>query len=170
MISKIFIALILFSVAAFANPSPFGLQIGKATVSEVKAKYSTQHKGVNKYSNGDMYDLDVSELSFDGLDSAMVVFDSNGKLQAVLCSLSKDKFQYLFGSLKKKYKLVHSNIPFVGDTSAKFMDGNTEITLNAPHMSFQMDMNYVDKNLVKKFKQESANEEQRKKNNESSQL
>ncbi|MDD5053573.1 MAG: hypothetical protein PHO27_12630 [Sulfuricurvum sp.] len=68
--------------------------------------------------------------------------------------------------MNSKYKLLNSNIPFVGDTSA----GNTEVTLNAPHMSFQMDMAYIDKALVKKFKQQSSKDEQKKKSKEAAQL
>lgn len=164
------IATMLLSVIAYADPAPFGLEIGKASVADVKAKYSTKYTGINKYSNGDVYDLDVSELSLDGLESATVIFGANGKLQGVFCTLPKEKFKYLFGSLKSKYKLLNSNMPFVGDSSAKFVDGNTEITLNAPHMSFVMDMNYIDKNLMKRFKQQSSNEQQSKKKKEAAQL
>jgi hypothetical protein len=117
-----------------------------------------------------VYDLEVSELSFDSMQSVRLVFGKNNKLQAVLCTLSKNRFNDLFSSLKQKYKLQYSNIPFVGNTFAKFVNGNTEITLNAPHMSFEMDLNYMDKNFVKKYKSESANETQSKKNKEASQL
>lgn len=163
-------ASLLAATLIHADPAPFGMQIGKATVADVKAKYSINQAGMNKYSNGAMYELDPSELSMEGLHSSTIVFGSDGKLQAVLSTFSKDKFDYLFGTLKKKYKLVNSSIPFVGNKYAKFIDGNTEITLNAPHMSFEMDMNYVDKNLMKKFKQQTANEQQQKKNKEASQL
>ena len=169
-LKTILAALLLLTALIHADPAPFGLEIGKASVADVKAKYSTTYTGINKYSNGDVYDLDVSELSLDGLESATVIFGADGKLQGVFCSLPKEKFRYLFGSLKSKYKLINSNIPFVGDSSAKFMDGNTEITLNAPHMSFKMDMAYIDKNLVKKFKQQSSNEQQNKKKKEAAQL
>ena len=170
MVFKILFALIISSAAVFADPAPFGLQIGKATVSTLKSKYSVQYKGINKYSQGEMYEIEASSLSFDGLESATAVFGASGTLQAVLCTLPKDKFQYLYGSLKKKYKLLSSNIPFVGDSSAKFVDGNTEIVLNAPHMSFEMDMNYIDKGLLVKFKQQSSHEVEQKKSRESSQL
>lgn len=170
MIKKIVLGLSFVSSLVLADPAPFGLQIGKATVADVKSKYSMKHIGMNKYSNGAMYELDATELPLEGLQSSTIVLGSNGKIEAVLCTLSKDKFDYLFGTLKKKYKLVNSSIPFVGDKYAKFIDGNTEIILNAPHMSFEMDMNYVDKNLMKKFKQQTANEQQQKKNKEAAQL
>lgn len=169
-LKTILAASLLIMTLLHADPAPFGLEIGKASVADVKAKYSTKYTGINKYSNGEVYDLDVSELSFEGLESATLIFGDNGKLQAVLCTLPKEKFNYLFTTMKSKYKLLNSNIPFVGDTSAKFVNGNTEVTLNAPHMSFQMDMAYIDKTLVKKFKQQSSNDEQKKKSKEAAQL
>lgn len=170
LLAKPFLGILFISIGLMADPTPFGLQMGKVTPEDVKAKYSIKQAGMNKYSNGTMYELDPSELSLEGLHASTIVFDSNEKLQAVLCTLSKDRFDYLFATLKKKYKLVNSSIPFVGDKYAKFIDGNTEITLNAPHMSFEMDMNYVDKNLMKKFKQQTTNEQQQKKQRESLQL
>lgn len=118
--------LLLVPAIAIADPSPFGLEIGKATIKDVKSKYSAKSVGTNKYSQGEMYDMDVSKISFEGLQSARVIFSTDGRLIAVLCTLPKSKFNYLFDSLKGKYKLVNSNIPFVGDTSASFVDGNTE--------------------------------------------
>lgn len=44
------------------------------------------------------------------------------------------------------------------------------VKLNAPHMSFQMEMNYIDTFLMKKFKQQSSNEVQQKKHKETAQL
>lgn len=162
--------LILLAITAYADPAPFGLEIGKASVENVKEKYTTKYTGINKFSNGEMYEMDVSELSFDGLESVVLIFGDNKKLRAVLCKLQKEKFNYLFTTMRSKYKLVSSNIPFVGDTSAKFVNGNTEVILNAPHMSFQMEMNYIDTFLMKKFKQQSSNEVQQKKHKETAQL
>lgn len=163
-------ALLALPVVAAADPAPFGLEIGKATIKDVKAKYSAQKTGFNKYSNGEMYDLDVSGINFDGLQEATVIFSQDGKLLAVLTKLPKSKFDYLLNGLSGKYQLVSKQIPFVGNKSAKLVDGNTEITLDAPHMSFQMDMNYINKDLWKSYKSQSNKEQQNKKKNEQSQL
>lgn len=170
MIKKIVLGLSLVSTVVLADPAPFGLQMGKATSADVKSKYNAKFSGINKYSGGEMYSLNVSKMSFDGLQSATAVFGKNGKLQGVLCTLSKDRFKDVFVSMKSKYKLVKSNIPFVGDTSAEFVDGNTVIDLDAPHLSFEMSMNYVEKGLLAKFTNQVANEAQQKKKREDSQL
>lgn len=162
--------MLFFPCLAIAEPSPFGLEIGKATISDVKAKYKAKSVGINQYSNGEMYDLDVSGISFDSLQSCRIIFSKDGKLLAVLTTLPKDKFDYLFKTLKGKYRLVNSNIPFVGDKTAKFLDGNTEVTLDAPHLSFTMEMNYIHKELMKTYKDQSSKEQQKKKQKEASQL
>jgi len=166
---KILIATLLsLPMLAMADPSPFGLEIGKATIKDVKAKYSAQKTGINKYSGGEMYD--ISGVDFDGLQKATVIFSREGKLLAVLSTLPKSKFDYLLSGLSNKYKLVSKKIPFVGNKSAKLIDVNTEITLDAPHLSFQMEMNYINKDLWKSYKNQSNNDKQKKQNREQSQL
>ena len=88
----------------------------------------------------------------------------------MLTTLPKSKFEYLHGTLGKKYTLLNQNIPFVGDKSASYKNGLTKITLDAPHMSFEMSMNYIRDDLMKKFNQESEEEKQKKRSNEASQL
>ncbi|MDD2782342.1 hypothetical protein [Sulfuricurvum sp.] len=169
-LKTILAATLLTTTLIHADPSPFGLEIGKSTVSMMKEKYSSKFVGINNLSQGDVYDLDPSELGIEGMQSARVIYDKNGKLMGVFTTFPKGKFQYLFGQMKSKYKLVTSNIPYVGDTSAKLTNGNTEIQLNAPHMSFEMELNYVDKNLLKIAKQKSSNDAQQKSKHEASQL
>lgn len=161
-------ALLSMPMVAIADPSPFGLEIGKATIKDAKAKYSAQKTGINKYSGGEMYDL--SGIDFDGLQKATVIFSTDGKLLAVLTTLPKSKFDSLLSGLSSKYQLVSKNIPFVGNKSAKLVDGNTEITLDAPHMSFQMEMNYSNKDLWKSYMAQSNKEQEQKKKSEHSQL
>ncbi len=168
MKKTIFAILLSLPTLGAADPAPFGLEIGKATFKDVKAKYSVQVTGINKYTRGLMYKL--SGIDFEGLQKATAIFNQDDTLLAILTTLPKNKFNYLLNSLNNKYQLVSKNIPFVGNKSAKFIDGNTEITLDAPHMSFQMEMNYINKDLLKLYKTESNNEQQQKKKREQSQL
>lgn len=169
-LKTILAAMLLTTTLIHADPSPFGLEIGKSTIDIMKEKYTSNYIGNYNLTQGEVYDLDPTELGIDGMQSARVIYDKNGKLMAVFTTFPKGKFQYLFGQMKSKYKLVSSNIPFVGDTSAKFTNGNTEIQLVAPHMSFEMEMNYVDKNLLKSAKQKSANDVQSKSKKEAEKL
>ena len=169
---KILIALILFfaSFTANADPAPFGLELGKTTIAEAKSKYTLRETGINKYSNGSMFSIDTSEVNFEGLSELSLIFNTNNVLVAVLTKLPKSKFKSLHQSLSKKYKVVSQNIPFVGNSSAKYVNGLTEITLDAPHMSFDMNMNYVRKELIAAYSRQSTQERQAKKRSEESQL
>ncbi len=53
---------------------------------------------------------------------------------------------------KKNYQMVSSQIPFVGDKFVIYKDGNTEIRLDALHMSFDMSMAFLDKTLIEAHK------------------
>ena len=164
------LALSLTSSLAFADPTIFGMEIGKMTESELKSKYNVSHTGTNKYSHGNMYSVPSGSINFDGLQEVTTIFDTNNKLVAVLTTLPKSKFDYLNNALGGKYKLVSKQIPFVGDKSATYRDGATEISLNAPHMSFEMTMNYINDDLMKAFTQTSNREKQQKEASEASQL
>lgn len=162
--------LIVLPLTLIADPSPFGLDIGKSTIKDVKEKYPLEYKGINKYSGGKKYSIDTHNLQFEGLLNVNIIFGKNEKLLAVLTTLDKRKFDPLYNSLRRKYQLVSKKIPFVGTKIAKFIDGKTEITLNAPHMSFVMEMNYINQDFLKKFKVLSNQEEQQKQLREQSQL
>lgn len=161
-------ALLTIPLNVIANPAPFGLEIGKATIKEVTSKYHAQKAGINKYSGGEMYDL--SGINFDGLQHVTAIFSKDGKLLALLSTLPKSKFDHLLNTLGDKYQLVSKNIPFVGDKTAKLVDGNTEIILDAPHMSFKMEMNYITKDLLAAYNIQSNHEEKQKNKEEQAQL
>ena len=59
--------------------------------------------------------------------------DKRQILTAVVTSFPKEKLNVLLPTLKKKYKLIKENIPFVGDASAKFKDDDCTILVDAPH-------------------------------------
>ena len=164
------LAVSLFSSVAFADPTVFNMELGKTTESQLKSLYNIQHIGTNKYSNGNMYSVPTSAIIFDGLQEVTTIFDTKGVLIAVLTTLPKSKFDYLNQTLSSKYKRVNQNIPFVGNKSATYRDGGTEITLKAPHLSFAMSMNYIRDDLMRAFNQQNEAEKQQKQKNEASQL
>lgn len=164
------LALAMLSSSVFADPTIFGMELGKMTEKDLKAMYNVNHTGTNKYSNGNMYSVPVSSINFEGLKEVTTIFSTDGKLVAVLTSLPKSKFDYLNKTLGGKYKLVSQKIPFVGDKKASYRDGATEITLDAPHMGFVMSMNYIRDDLMQAFDRQSQAEAQKKQQNEASQL
>jgi hypothetical protein len=166
----IVLALVLVSSSALSAPAVFGMELGQMTERSLKAKYKVDHAGTNKYSNGNMYSVPVSSISFDGLQEVTTIFSSDGKLVAVLSTLSKHKFDYLKEVLGGKYQLVSQKTPFVGNKKAIYRDEDIEISLGASHMSFEMSMNYITDEFTQEFNKVSQAEERKKKQNEASQL
>jgi len=155
----------LLSIIAMANPAPFELEIEKTTIQELKQKYNVQKEGINKYSQGEMYS--ILDIGFDGIQNVTAIFDKNKKIVALLTTFPKSKFNYLMGLLQNPYQLVNKQIPFVGNKYAKFIDDNTEIVLDAPHLSFSMNMDYMSfafrdkyQNSIETEKEEKVQEEQ----------
>lgn len=160
----------LMSAHVFADPSIFGLELGKTTEQQLKAMYDVQPKGMNKYSSGNMYSVPESSIDFDGLQEVTTIFDRKGVLIAVLTNFPKSKFSYLNQAIGGKYKLIDQNIPFVGNKSVIYRDGATEISLDAPHMSFTMSMNYIRDDFMRTYNEQSEAEKRQKQASESSQL
>lgn len=168
---KILISCFFTISLSFANPTPFGLEISKTTISEVINKYpSLKEAGINKYTNGKMIYLNPNQLDFEGLKDTLLIFSKEDKLLAVILTLPKHKFEELYKTLSGKYKLVSKEIPFVGNKDAKFINDNTEITLNSPHMNFDLELTYADKSLVDLFKKTKKNENEQNKEKQKSQL
>jgi hypothetical protein len=171
MFKKIILLVIfLLPVIVFADPKPFGLQIGQTTIKEVQNKFKVKYAGINKYSQGKMFYLNPKDLNFDGLEEVLLIFSKDKKLLAVLLQIQKSRFDDIFNLLNSKYKLLNKRIPFVGNKEAKFINGNTEIILYAPHMSFDMKLYYIDKDLWKIYKQTQQKEQIQKEKREASQL
>ncbi|OOF87942.1 hypothetical protein BKG93_00280 [Rodentibacter ratti] len=153
------------------------MELGKTTEQEVKEMYSLEQDGINSYSDGNQYYINTREIDFDGLKSTLVIFDKQGILVGVLSTLSESDpmkhgtFSHLYKILNNKYKLVKKERPFVGDQFAKFKDGNTEITLNAPHMgNFEIRLDYIRNNLLENYKKRNAKDKKAKIENDASAL
>ncbi len=167
---RLVLSLLAISPLAFASPSPFGLELGKNTISQAKEKYHLIDAGINKYSDGDMYQLDVQELNIDGIESALLIYDKNQILTAVITSFPKENINELLPTLKKKYKLIKENVPFVGNASAKLKDDDCTILLDAPHLSFSMSLSYLRDDFLNVYNKSVAQEADAKKSQQESQL
>ena len=139
--------LIVAATAVFADPAPFGLEIGKATVADAEKMYSIEKIGINEFFNGTVYRVAVNQIDFEGLKELRLVFNKKGALSIVHATLPKSQFKSIHHSLSKKYKVVKQEIPFVGDSFVQYVNGSTKILLNAPHLSFDMTMQYFNKEM-----------------------
>ncbi len=171
MLKKISLSILLLCpLLLSANPKPFELEINKSTINDLNNKYSSEYIGMNQYSEGKMFKININELKFDGLEEAIAIYSKDEVLKAILLKLPKTKFDYIFKSLESKYKIINKEIPFVGDKSAKFIDDTTNIAVSAPHMSFSMSLEYINQDFYKSFKKILNQNEEEKKKKERSQL
>lgn len=173
-ISSVICLLLAFPLSIFGAVAPLGFTVGKAKAAEVmagiKGKTSVEEAGINKYSEGRMLKAGGSGLEIEGLQEVIFIFDKEDILVGTLMTMGKGSFEKVYGYMAGKYKVVNKNIPFVGNKYVKFKDGNVTIEINAPHMSFEMEVSYFDERLNKAFNTISQQESQQKKKRESSQF
>ena len=175
---------LLFSVSlpSLADPTVFKMELGKTTEQEVKEMYNLEPDGVNKYSNGNQYYIDPTQLDLEDLKSTFIIFDEKGFLVYVSSDFNSisymensksryQKFDYLYKILANKYKLVKKERPFVGDQYAKFKDGSSEIELSEPHMGgFKISLSYARKDFLDAFDKKQSEDKKQKTKDEASSL
>ena len=161
---------IVFAGSAFAGTQVLGFEIGTSTVEQVRAELAkkTQVKdaGTNKYSRGAMLETDGSSYGISGLNDVLYIFDDQKRLMAVLMDMEKAQFDQIYKYIGAKYKLVSEQRPFVGNQYARFNSPDSVIEIDAPHLSFQMAVRYIRKDLMQKFDDQSRAEESAKKKSE----
>lgn len=109
-----------------------------------------------------MYRINSSELNIEGLQDITLIFGKDKKLQAVKMEFPGN-FTYwrrLYNSLRNKYTLKSSDIPFVGGRYAFFEQGNSIIVLESSDLEFKTYLIYMTKKFKRLFKQK--NEEERR--------
>ncbi|AGI32398.1 TPA: hypothetical protein PXF07_001739 [Mannheimia haemolytica] len=158
------------------------MELGKTTETDVKEMYNLEPEGVNKYSKGNQYFIDPTQLDLEDLKSTLIIFDEKGVLVFVgsefnsISSIEDSKnrykkFDYLYKILASKYKLVKKERPFVGDQYAKFKDGNSEIELSEPHMGgFKINLTYAKKEFLDAFQKIQSEDKKQKTKDEASSL
>src|SRR5262249_55527182 len=93
------------------------------------------------------------EVGLENVKKGFLVFDKDGVLVALTLVMPKDRptkygpgfggyFKMAKEDLTDKFKLVEQRVPFVGNSFAKFQSPACIVTLDAPHHSFQMTVNY----------------------------
>jgi hypothetical protein len=147
--------------AAAGNAAPLGVELGVATYDQVKTQIGKltdlTDAGANKFSGGKVLASTGHGLDVDGLVRVLFIFDKSDVLQGVVMTLEHN-FKATFDLLKRKYKLVSKQTPLPGYGQARFAQGASVITLEAPHMSFEMTLSYLSKPLVDAYRSRSADE------------
>lgn len=138
--------------ALLVNPAPFGLEIGKATLKDLKAAGHSIIYSDKSLWDGMIYKVDTTSLGLEGLQEASFIFNDQEILQAVLLVMNKDHFSFMLNSLSEKYKLVRKDIPFVGNRQARFSKGHCVIDMDSPHLSFSFEIAYMTKEFEEIYK------------------
>lgn len=149
-----------------AGTQVLGVEIGVSTLDQVRAGLAKQTKvmsgGINKYSAGEMLETEGDSYEIEGLGHVTYIFDSQKKLAAVLMSMDKNRFDAVAEAIGRKHKMSAQQRPFVGNQFARFKAPDAVIELNAPHLSFQMEVRYIRNDLMQKFNTQSAAESEAK--------
>jgi hypothetical protein len=146
-----------------------GYTLGKIRWAEVvfgtlaRAHAFPEDAGENKFSNGRMLKLGDRLTDTAGAEKITLIFDSDDLLTAISASAKKqqgsdayaDVFKRLHAEYSKKYSVVSASIPFVGDCHAEYKNNGCTIILDAPHLSFDMDIAMRSEAFNKQFKQAS---------------
>ena len=148
---KILYICLIIPIFVYANPSPFGLKIGQVTPEETKMKYHTLYKVYDdKYPQLDTYAIEPTEFTIHGMKQATLAYKSN-KLVYILTRFNKDKFNYFFDLLSKKYTVVFKETPNGGDKFVSFSDGETLIWIISINSDADMGLNYMDKKTFREI-------------------
>ncbi|WP_348694727.1 hypothetical protein [Duganella fentianensis] len=159
---------------AKAGTQVLGVEIGVTTSEELSNSLSRStdlsERGINKYSGGKMLASDGSAYQIEGLTEVLYIFDSTGKLAGVIMEMDKERFASVYQYLQSKYKVRATRLPYVGDQFARFEPADAIIELDAPHLSFTMQLRYIRNDLSQKYKTDNAAERAAKKKAESAQF
>lgn len=117
-----------------------------------------------------MLNVDAYEVGLQDLQKVLFIFNPDGTLSVVDMTFRKTKFDELYGQLNKKYKLVKKQIPFVGNKYAEYKNGKSTVKLDAPHMSFELDVIYGQNSFFKNMKEVNNRQEQQRKDQQASML
>ena len=131
----------LYAQTAMAT-KPFGLDIGNATLDDIKKSHKGKVTGVSRWTDGPIYTLDVEAIEFSGLLEALAIFNEDKLLIGLGLQFRKDRFDAINKMFAEDLELQTSNIPFVGDKYVAYKDNDITVELRSPHMSFQMDVFY----------------------------
>jgi len=160
------------TVMADSPLAPLGFVLEATSPSDVrqslKGKGSIESLGVNKYSKGTMLKVTGSAFDVRGLKNVVFIFDAMDQLTAVNLHMDKRQFNTVFKLLEEKYVLQKKQVPFVGNKAAWFRHGDASITMNAPHLSFAMQVTYETNAFTKAFQNAIRSDKKQRRQKEKS--
>jgi len=131
--SAIIAFVLLVANLACANPAPLGLEIGKATVDDVKKNHGIMESKQNATPGYHNYFLDVQSMPFESVSKVIVICDAEGIVSAVYMYMDKKQFDDVIQTLSAKYTVVRNGIDQSGDKGVVLKDGDCDIKAYAMH-------------------------------------
>ena len=157
--------------AADEGIGPFGLSIGTSQPDEVLERFpDAVEVGSNSWTGGAMYRVEGAHLPLQGARRATFVFGQDDRLDAVLITLNKRRFDAVRRLLDEQYPRVSARIPHVGDAHVEWRVGDVIIELDSPHMSFDMQLEYQTRRFVDQFESGMRERQESQRRQEGSQL
>ena len=154
-------------LSAHAGTKVINVELGVSTLEQVRKEAASagriQNAGTSTWSKGPILQVYNPDLGIEGVTSVQYIFDTAGKLAAVVMTmpstkgmgdLEKRRFDEVARLLAEKYKLAKKVRPHVGDRYAKFTAPDTVIEIDAPHLSFDMEVRYMTDSFLKAFNSE----------------
>jgi hypothetical protein len=136
-----------------------GFTFNQATYPEVKLGFLD--KGYvpptvlapNKFTGGKMLFFTGNDIGMEDVKEGHFIFNKDDILVALRFTMPKGKsskygggrmanFHEMRDAFAKNYELVSEEIPFVGNSSAKFYGRNCNIFIDSPHLDFDMSIYY----------------------------
>ncbi len=160
-------------VASAGNVAPLGLELGVATLESVQksigVKTALSRAGTNRYTRGPMLAAHGDGINVKDLSDVIFIFDTGGILRAVVMYFPNGEgtrggrvatFRKAMNALAAQYTLVEKRMPTVGDSYARFKQGNAIIELEAPRYEFDMTLRYMTIELQDAFNNQTSMETQ----------
>ncbi|HXH54872.1 MAG TPA: hypothetical protein VNK03_03910 [Gammaproteobacteria bacterium] len=119
----------LYVTPVQASVTPFGLEVGKTTINELKKKWTFTELEKNRYYGWNHRITDPQQLKEVKAVEALFVVDEKGILQAIALWKDKALFEQELGVFTKQYQTVKTHTPVVGDKYAEFRDNHSNILI-----------------------------------------
>ncbi len=156
----------LFSNTGFAIPEPLGIVLTKTSYEEVVKKFPKSGEKIGPAEGYYIMELNIENIKIDSIKQALVYFNDKDICEAVVMLFNKKKFNDITDTLKEKYTLQSSKIPFVGDKFATYRDDDFYIKIESIHLANYLSLLYSSSKFVEDLEMHEAKERQDKKESE----
>lgn len=173
-IHTVFFATMVAVSSSYAGTSALGFELGVSNVDQVIAELAKLSKieesATSGITGGAYIRTGSTGYDIDGLNGVAYIFDKKNVLGAIIITMNKNRFESIYDAVSRKYRLESEQRPYVGNQFARFKSGSDFIELDAPHLSFEMDVTYMRSDIKSMLLKKVADEALRKKKRDQAQF